>query len=312
MRQLQAESEKQTGFSLIELLVAMAIGLVLLGALFAIFLGTSQGARQSDTVTRMGEDASIALETMARHIRMAAYSQPNILASLVSVVVNGQTVQQKDSNFSGAGVRACDGGFTRTTDPWDALECAKRPNASDAISIRYEGDNFNTEAIAGASGPVATDCLSQGVETNATSAADTSKQYTLVESRFFINANSELACAGNAATNTGTVPFISQALVSGVEKMQLRYGLAGDSVATQVGYWGNAAEVDALGGTTDQNWARVIAVRICLQMLSPKPDQVSFVSFVDCDGITQTPTDKFLRRSFTTTVSVRNRIGVLQ
>jgi type IV pilus assembly protein PilW len=311
MRQLQANSEKQNGFSLIELLVAMAIGLVLLGALFAIFLGTSQGARQSDTVTRMGEDASIALETMARHIRMAAYSQPNLLASLVTVVVNGQTVQQKDSNFSDAGVRACDGGFTRTTDPWDALDCAKRANASDAISIRYEGDNFNTEAIAGARGRVATDCLSQGVETNAISAADTSKQYTLVESRFFINANSELACAGNAATNTGTVPFISQPLISGVEKMQLRYGVTGDSVATQVGFWGNAADVDALGGTADQNWARVIAVRICLQMVSPKRDQISPVSYVDCDGKTQTPTDKFLRRSFTTTVSVRNRIGVL-
>jgi type IV pilus assembly protein PilW len=292
----------------------MAIGLVMLGALFVIYIGGIQAARQSDNVTRMGEDASIALETITRHILMAGFSQPNILVSTASVVVGGQTLQQQDSNFSGAGVRGCDGGFTSTTAAWDALACTIRASvsASDAISIRYEGDGYNTEAVTGANGPVPTDCLGQGVERNATSAADASKRYTLVESRFFINSSSELACAGNAPNNSGNVSYISQPLVSGVEKMQLRYGVASDGFATQIGFWGNAAAVDALGGTTDQNWARVIAVRICLQMISSGADQVSTIPFVDCNGTTQTPSDNFLRRSFMTTVSLRNRIGVLQ
>jgi type IV pilus assembly protein PilW len=290
----------------------MAIGLVMLGAVFVIYIGGIHGAGQSDNVTRMGEDASIALETIARHIRMAGYSQPIIFASTASVVAGGQTLQREDSNFSGAGVRGCDGGFTRTTAAWDALDCTQRVGASDAISIRYEGDTYNTEAVTGATGQVSTDCLGQGVESNAISAADASRRYTLVESRFFINSSSELACAGNAPNNSGNVQYISQPLVSGVEKMQLRYGVASDSFATQIGFWGNAAAVDALGGTTDQNWARVIAVRICLQMISSGADQVSKVPYVDCNGSTQTPSDNFLRRSFMTTVSLRNRIGVLQ
>jgi len=312
MRQRRSPSNHPSGFSLVELLVAMAIGLVMLGALFVIYLGGVQGAGQSDNVTRMGEDASIALETIARHIRMAGYSQPNILASTASIVVGGQTLQLKDSNFSGAGVRGCDGGFTRTTAAWDALSCSNSASASDAISIRYEGDSYNTEAVTGATGQVPTDCLGQGVESNATSATDASKRFTLVESRFFINSSSELACAGNAPNNSGSVSYRSQPLVSGVEKMQLRYGVASDGYATQLGFWGNAADVDALGGTADQNWARVIAVRICLQMVSSGADQVSTIPYIDCDGTTQTPSDNFLRRSFTTTVSLRNRIGVLQ
>ena len=51
----------QSGFSLVELLIAMAIGLVMLGAILSIYMGTTVAGRQSDTVSRMGEDASIAL-----------------------------------------------------------------------------------------------------------------------------------------------------------------------------------------------------------------------------------------------------------
>ena len=308
----RARHQPENGFSLVELLIAMAIGLVVMGGLFAIYIGSAQGGRQSDSVTRMGEDATVALETLARYIVMAGYSWPVRFQPRNAVLFDGQIVQPPDSNFAGAGVRGCDGGFTSGSDKgaWENLACANG-NGSDAISVRYEGDIYNTEPVANALGVLLpTDCLSQGVETNADSAVDATVKYTLIEARLFINQNSELSCAGNAKNSSGAVTFAPQPLVSGVEKMQLRYGIANDSTANQVAFFGNAATVDALGGSKDQNWGRVIVVRVCLQMVSPIADQLQPVPYTDCDGVRQTPRDNFLRRTFTTTVSLRNRIGV--
>ena len=294
----------QSGFSLVELLIAMAIGLVMLGAILSIYMGTTVAGRQSDTVSRMGEDATIALETMARHIRMAGYSTPILMAARNSATVDGQMAQIADSNFSGAGIKGCDGGFSRTTVTWDSLSCTNSSTQPDDIAVRYEGDRFNTEAAGGDS---ASDCLSQGVTQNANSAANASLQYALVESRFFVNTNKELSCAGNGQAN-----FTSQPLVTGVEFMRVRYGLASDSTENQAIRFARANEINTLAGSDAQKWGRVVAVRICIQMVSPSEDQGKVVPFHNCDGTLTTPTDKYLHRTYSTTVSVRNRAGIAQ
>ena len=302
MRRYTYRGITPSGFSLVELLVAMTIGMMMLGALLSIYIATAMAVRQSDTVTRMAEDASIALETLARHIRMAGYSKPILTAARNVATVDGQVAQIADSNLAGAGLRACDGGFVSTTAPWSALACSNISRQADAIAIRYEGDSFTTEA---AGGNEASDCLSQGVALNTNSAVDSSMQFALVESRFFINTNQELSCAGN-----GNSRFQSQPLVRGVEFMRLHYGIARDITESQVIRYVTAAQVDALAGDADQKWGRVVAVRICIQMVSPTADQSKFTPFINCDGILTNPADKYMHRQYTTTVSLRNRAGI--
>ena len=296
------ESVQYRGFSLLELVLAMAIGLVLLGAMLSLYAGTSLAGRQSYTVSRMAEDASIAHETLARHIRMAGYSQPILMAAPHGVTVDGQLIPVADSNLAGAGLKGCDGGFRSTNAAWEALICTNANTEPDDIAVRYEGDSFNTEAAGGKS---ASDCLGQGVSNNSFSAVNSSVQFTLVESRFFVSANKELSCAGN-----GNAAFTAQPLVSGVEFMRLRYGVAKDSVGTQVVRYATATEVNALGGNADQNWSRVVAVRICIQMVGASEDQGKAVDYINCDGVFTRPSDKFLHRTFSTTVGLRNRIGI--
>jgi type IV pilus assembly protein PilW len=297
-------SYTQSGFSLVELLVAMAIGLVTLAAILSIYLGTTVAGRQSDTVSRMSEDASIALETLSRHIRMAGYSRPVLMVGRNTATVNGQASQIADSHFAGAGIKGCDGGFNRTTDTWEALSCTNSSTQPDDIAVRYEGDSFNTEATANAS---ASDCLGQGVADNANSAVTSSTQFTLIESRFFVSANKELSCAGNGNAN-----LTSQPLVSGVEFMRIRYGIASDSTESQLVQFVSANDINQLGGNADQNWGRVVAVRICIQMVSPSQDQGKAIPYYNCDGTLTTPGDKYLHRAYSTTVSVRNRSGIAQ
>jgi type IV pilus assembly protein PilW len=64
---------KQRGLSLIELMVAMVISLVLLGAIGLVYLSSKTGFTYANNTVRMSEDASFALETISRDVRMAGY-----------------------------------------------------------------------------------------------------------------------------------------------------------------------------------------------------------------------------------------------
>ena len=114
------------------------------------------------------------------------------------------------------------------------------------------------------------------------------------------------------ADGSGNEVQLSEELVDGIADMQLRYGVdttvpADGTVDTYV----SASDVAATApGTTDQErWARVLAVQIDLLTVS-KPDQqvATEPQSYYYNGATVTPSDRLMRKAFTTTVAVRNRL----
>ena len=67
------------------------------------------------------------------------------------------------------------------------------------------------------------------------------------------------------------------------------------------------------GSIQPNAWCAVSAVRVCLVMRSDDNvnDQVG-TPYVDCDGVVRTVQDRRLRQAFTTTVAIRNKVGVAQ
>jgi type IV pilus assembly protein PilW len=63
-----------SGFGLIELMIAMTIGLILLGGIGYVFLGSKQTFRTQDDFSRMQESVRYALETVGVDVRMAGYA----------------------------------------------------------------------------------------------------------------------------------------------------------------------------------------------------------------------------------------------
>ena len=151
----------QAGVSLIELMVSITIGMVILGAILAVFSATNSTSRQSEAATRMSEDAAVAMNYMVGYIRMAGYSLPR--ANMTESGGKGTA----DSNFFGAGIRGCDTGFSNpTVAATSSLACnAGTATSTAAISIRFEGDVYNT----GPSASSPTDCLGQAVSSSTAS-----------------------------------------------------------------------------------------------------------------------------------------------
>lgn len=64
----------QRGLSLVELMISMVLGLVVMGAAFAVFMSNQTTFRASEGLNRIQENARVAFELMARDIRSAGGS----------------------------------------------------------------------------------------------------------------------------------------------------------------------------------------------------------------------------------------------
>jgi type IV pilus assembly protein PilW len=298
-------SSQQAGRSMVEVLVAMTIGLVVLGAVMMSTAGTGGVIRTGDELARLGDDGQTALNILTSQLRMAGYSPPR------------QQVRGGDAlrHYDGVPLRGCDHGFVSVTaDAVDALACAAPGGAGHAaVSILYEADVFDT--YPGTAGRP-TNCLGNQLGF----AESALGQYTLAENRFFIRTqpatgNPALYCAASSGAG-----FSSQPLVDNVESLVMTWGVA-DPVTDKLGRRMpagdavrdlTAAEIDTLYADDPLRWSRVVRVRICLVMRSPKGLAAEAVAHTGCDGKTVMPADaadRRLRRAMSATVHLRNRSG---
>ena len=297
---------RQRGRTLLELMISISIGLVVIGAVFVVYLGTTASSRQSSANNRISEDAAIAMAILGNNLRMAGYSPPRALFSPGSALVDGVKAVVPDRHYVGPAIRGCDFGFSSAANvAFDLITC--NPSSSPgpaAFVVRYEGDSFNTIPISG--NP--SDCLTNGITANTVSTYD-GTSYKLVESRFSVdtsasNGTPELYCAGSG----GAAPFTRQPLMQFVENMAISYGIAEDNLGGNVVRYVSQTQLDAITpGTTDSLWARVVSVKLCLVLRSETRDQNGGGNYIDCAGNSVASPNGFIRRSFTSVFALRNR-----
>ena len=314
---------RSRGFTLLELLIALTIGLVILSAGMAVYLSAGRASQVSQYETQLNEDGVLALNLIQAQIKQAGYSEQIIPNS-------GATVT---GNFAGIAVRGCDGGFVDDTVAFGSLTCATG-TGSDSIAVRYQATVFNTYPTSGTP-PVPTNCIGNGISAStpsqvAPTPTPAPANFALADNRYSVRSSGgqpTLMCRGieNSAVNPpagGTQP-----LLANVEELQLRYGVASrpslelasgyDPMRHQIINYLTASEIDALPTTstvpnvTDDRWGRVLSVRVCLLMRSdqPVPDAPpGGLAYKTCDNVDATATDGRLRRTYTTTVLLRNRL----
>ncbi|MBN8486857.1 MAG: PilW family protein [Burkholderiales bacterium] len=280
----------QTGFTLVELMVALVVGMMVIAALLAGYFAISVSNRHTRAMTQMSEDAGAALSVLRSHLAQAGYSRP------VSGDSNGfqRAWLQSQSTF----VRGCDSGFTDPTKAIGLLACEDSSGNDalhDAVSVAYEADTSNSIT----SGGVPLDCLG-----NALTLVGGANSYYLNTSTFYLDDGvgnrRALFCRGSGG---GT----AQALVENVEDLQILYGVRATSdppgTPVRVAFYGKASKPVA--------WANVVSVRLCVVVASSDEVMDDAAPYYDCSDTEVVPNDKRMYRAFRSTVLLHNRLGAL-
>ena len=322
------------GFSLLELMISLAIGLVIAGAAFTAYMGTAGASRMADAQGRMNEDAQAALTILTRQLRMAGNNpvqpsrvdnpQPALSSRHNPVYLPVPTYagyNQAATTFalSAFSVRGCDGQFSNLTSAGtlDELTCAAGIGPG-AIAVSYEADRFNTVPTdAGLPSDCAGNALGLLTATLPVMAGSVAVHYAVADNRFYIDSSAgvpSLYCKGNGGNGAAR----PQALVENIEDMHFTYGVVSTattaSTATVAGYLSAAAIVTQadLAALPDDaaRWAKVITIHICVLVRSEAAVVADAASahYITGDGTLETAApDLRLRRAYSSTVLLRNR-----
>jgi type IV pilus assembly protein PilW len=125
---------RQRGFSLVELMVALVLGLLVIGGVGGVFLSQRELYRQNENLARMQENARYAFEVMARSLREAGGNLCG--ASKVANVLKDQNTYWW-ANWDNA-VRGFEGGNTTHDSQFPqsvGTDPAKRVANTDAIIV---------------------------------------------------------------------------------------------------------------------------------------------------------------------------------
>jgi type IV pilus assembly protein PilW len=268
----KAPARLARGFTLVELMVAMAIGLILTVVVAQIFLGSKATFNSTDNLSRLQENARYALTLMSREIRSSGFkSDPRALAS----VVFPPTAQA---------LTGVDGGGT----------------ASDTLTVRFQGSGNGT----GTPDQTVQNCVGTGVDYNATVVT-----LFFIQPDPTNNNEPTLYCnfiaaptAANCVT-TGVAPTCF-ALIPGVENMQILYGedTTAPPADQAVDRWVTANNVS--------NWDNVLGVRISLLLrtgigVNTGTDTKTYT--MAGANVAAPGNDTRMRRVYTTVVNLRNR-----
>lgn len=169
----------QAGFSLIELMISLTIGLVITVAALSAYVASSGAGRIADAQARMNEDAQAALATLSQQIRLAGTNpvqagrlvgafrrNPVYLRTYVgggseTYTTTLPTMNPTTYTLSAFSIRGCDGIFSNitSTSTLDALTCGGTSTLPDSIAVSYEADRYNTVSVSGKP----SDCLGQSL-----------------------------------------------------------------------------------------------------------------------------------------------------
>lgn len=264
-----ARRAPQRGRTLIEVMVAIAIGLMLSVGILSIYGANRQTYRASSDLQRIQAAGQLALDRLAYQIRMAGYGQ----------LVGNFTTVSSPTSFVGNPVWACSSGFADPVDPSLTPACVGGTAGPDGLQIRYQ-----VESAATVGSGENRDCLGFAVPPDPVTGLRT------VQNRFYIQ-NATLMCAGNGLNPAPLIP--------NVEDMQ---------VMLRVGDPFSRAErlVDPNGFT---DWGRVLGVELCVQIRSEETGLVDTGAQAgqNCRGAAF-PADGRIRRTFTQAITLRNRV----
>lgn len=313
------------GFSLVELLVALAISMVIVIGASYVYLNTSQTQRALVEKAFATETAHYALDVLGRDIENAGF-YPSIrvagTAAVATVTIEAYTNPVKTGTIPAAydaPIFGCKAQTYKPAPDANPAGCAAYAGTVDADTLvlnSYSNDSYGLDIGNRA------DCLRQdsandqvnALRKNATTVALTpasplfvSNRYTLQPTTMKVEGKDintfSLACNGNGVNPAADAYY---PMVVGIDQLRFYYLVrANDTAASKF------QRADAVAAT---DWPNVVSVRVCLMarsIQSAKLQGATSYTIKDCDGVDKSFTDGVERRIFTQAFALKNHSQLL-
>lgn len=303
-------SRRQSGFGLVELLVALAVSALLLTGIFEIFLGSRQSYRLVAAQAQLQESGRFATAILHRELRLAGYPFTDPQMGVWGIYTTGGltgddvggagggnnsdtlTVMYQTNPLGTLGATVPTGDCMGNTTDYDGDGGAEYPPAGMTFPNGYQGADFyaKNRYLVLPSGHLA--CLPYDVGDNPR-----------------LHGSCTLAALGaDPIINTDCEEHI---LVEGVDSLQILYGVDGDTPTNGIANrFENAAQVTAAG-----TWDRVVSVRLELLVNSGDHQGLDSADTTTTYALLDAPTlgpfnDRLSRDVFSTTIALRNRTRI--
>jgi type IV pilus assembly protein PilW len=320
------QAKKQQGITLVELMVAMVIGLLLTAGILQLFVSNKQTYRVTENMSRLQESGRFAMHFLKSDIRMADYwgcrgfditidNNLNANATFdtyttalegtnddnaVNNIINGTDTITLKGAFS-AGISLADIPATSSADlkvtANNDLEQFDLVLLSDCV----DGDLFQITNINGSGVNIV---HNTGIGTPGNSEKPLRKAYGTDAQIFklnFVTYSIQQGASGRNALFRSTNGGAAQELVENIENMQILYGEDTDS--------DGAANYYKPSDSAGLNMDNVVSVRISLVVVTLDDNVTEQANpYTLFGGATITPTDRRIRRVFTSTIVIRNRL----
>jgi len=306
------------GVSMVELLVALAIGSVLIAGAVFVYSQSRNSYGVNETVARLQETARYAMSVIEPDVRMSSFwglvNDPELIngrarqGDAVAAVASGAPANACGNNYAVdlyTTVEGSDGAYALNCDPGTGADTAQAE--TDTLTVRRASSNASAAAVnrlqvwtTRTTGRLFSDGVAPGA------LAPTGQINDLIVDSYYVAADSDGRAAIPSLRRQMLIPgpaFQDQEIVTGVEDMQVQFGIDPNGVlgiATRYVDPGTALPVGA----------QVVAVRVWILVRADQPE----VGFVDNRTYTMgnriyQPNDAFRRVLLTRTIQVRNSLG---
>jgi type IV pilus assembly protein PilW len=301
----------ERGRTLIELLVAIALGILILLGVGSLYLGASQSTRSMTGLASAEESGAVALRLIGNAIKRAGYAE---------IIGTGDNNFRENLLYSGPLVRACKGvAFDNiATDDYD---CGAATAAPDMLAVWFQADTALARPQAETQGCLGNDVITPLPVANGDYRARVPEIF-VVRNIYRINGN-RLQCRGTDDPNFET-------LLDGVEDLKVYFGFddlafANPAIGTERPTARSIRSADEIHALTDpaptlSRWDYVVSVHVCVLVATGEAGVTAAAgqTYELCPqtadqarGLAAIPTaisaDGRIRRAYTEVFTVRSR-----
>ena len=312
--------------TLVELMVALAIGSFLLIGAITVFVQSRATARVVDSVSRLQENARFVLDALEPDVRMASYY--GLTTRPEKILGRAGPDDAVSTDFSVAG--DCGTNWTIHLDaPLDgsndgyawtcsAFESAAEASA-DTLVVRRVAEEIEPAAASRLqiqSARFLDSTLFVGAALPAGYTADNSETHRLIVNGYYVSRTSTMSTAGNLVPSLRMKTLVDgpriedREVLPGVEDMQVQFGIDTDPAGAA-----NRGSVDRYVNPGDPLLdqaanpdVRVLAVRIWLRLRTelPEPGFTDTTRYEYADQNVDPPNDGYRRVVVSKTIYIRN------